>query len=918
MAEGAVIRDRDAATSDTLNPVNTAIKKMSMTDVARDYFAKSYVKITNHYGVTSREDGTDIKEEMLLWLEAPNYRTIYETALEQRLGNTGNWLTQTHEFRCWEGGKGSILWITGIPGSGKTVVGSIIVDHLENKFRGREDVGIAFAFLRYTEVQPGLGILAGLLSQLVESRQKAYAEFHPVYSRLTKKRGSSPRAQDILPVLKRITANFSKAFIVIDGFDETDDAAKNDLLEWLPSLGANLLILSRPLEAFALKTAVRYTLRACDEDIDLYITGRILRDMRLYTILNGNPSAECRLREGIKAKSDGMFLVVKLQMDSIIANSNSVNGLFHALESMPMGVSKMYEHTLHRVNSRAAADTLVAHRVFTLLLQVLKEPMTVRSYRFPPSAHDIQHAIAVNFEGRTLDYGNLTPIPLIITACCGLVVEEELSNYSCPSQERYTTLKFVHYSAPEYLEKANIPGLRRATPVLAHVLQLVCELLNTPTSIVNDDQTVLTASAADLPQDGVGAVAKSILWSTGEDSCRVPRKGPNRLTHDRREVEGNGPQPSTVRKEQMPMSPRSGGRGTVKANGTRKSKQKRQIMPLDPALEDARPTDIVIPILGPAGAGKSTFINHLLQHIGDRRKSLEVGDALADCTLNVQPVVIDDQIEPRRDGLINLDSTYRIVMVDTPGFGDTTASDYQVLARIARWLEESLRRKMILGGVIYLHDISQDRFSGTARRNLNMFSHLCGEAALDKVVLVTSKWSRQGSRDFGKRERELREIHWTEMLPKEGPGATVMRLDPGETGKEQGASAWKVVNCILKQLDRRTSQEMLDEVLQIQNELVREGKSIPETEAAKELMGQLEHAVRVREEMLVLESQAAEDDKEAEEQVRQKTEQLREMHLVIQQNKISLLNRMTSKFRRIRRYTDKLSLFSLSGPSRPF
>ncbi|KAJ2932714.1 hypothetical protein H1R20_g4381, partial [Candolleomyces eurysporus] len=103
----------------------------------------------------------------------------------------------------------------------------------------------------------------------------------------------------------------------------------------------------------------------------------------------------------------------------------------------------------------------------------------------------------------------------------------------------------------------------------------------------------------------------------------------------------------------------------------------------DTALTDARETDIVIPIMGTTGAGKSSFINSLLRQVGNRRR-FEVGSALASCTNHLESVVIEGQTNnwKRIRG-------HRIVIVDTPGFDDTYTGDYETLQRIARWLEES-------------------------------------------------------------------------------------------------------------------------------------------------------------------------------------------------------------------------------------
>jgi hypothetical protein len=82
------------------------------------------------------------------------------------------------------------------------------------------------------------------------------------------------------------------------------------------------------------------------------------------------------------------------------------------------------------------------------------------------------------------------------------------------------------------------------------------------------------------------------------------------------------------------------------------------------------------------------FINCLLDHIGDRRM-VKVGDQLSSCTFDLQSVVIGDRIHRLGVSFLNLNEENRIVIVDTPGFEDTNATDFQILKRIASWLQES-------------------------------------------------------------------------------------------------------------------------------------------------------------------------------------------------------------------------------------
>ncbi|KAJ2934667.1 hypothetical protein H1R20_g2459, partial [Candolleomyces eurysporus] len=277
----------------------------------------------------------------------------------------------------------------------------------------------------------------------------------------------------------------------------------------------------------------------------------------------------------------------------------------------------------------------------------------------------------------------------------------------------------------------------------------------------------------------------------------------------------------------------------------------------DTALIDAQETDIVIPIMGVTGAGKSS-----------------VGSALSSCTSDIESVVVEGQTNNwRRIG------GHRIVIVDTPGFDDTYITDSEILRRIARWLEESYRKKTILGGVIYLHNISHNRFTGTARRNLEIFKHLCGESALDKVVLVTSHWGTAPDQNFDKREEELKKRYWNTMMDG---GARVERLVAGE----ERVSAWEIVHSILEGVETRAIQQIKPEGLQIQRELVNQRKLLPQTHAARELRAQLEQMIEAQTQMKALEGDATAGNAEAMAQLEEQEAKVKQMPQQIENLKV--------------------------------
>ena len=120
-----------------------------------------------------------------------------------------------------------------------------------------------------------------------------------------------------------------------------------------------------------------------------------------------------------------------------------------------------------------------------------------------------------------------------------------------------------------------------------------------------------------------------------------------------------------------------------------------------------------------------------------------------------------------------------------------------------------------LAGVIYVHRISDRRFSGIAGRNFKIFRELCGETSLKNVVLVTNMWS-EVSRGIGEaREGELASTFLKPALDK---GAQMIR----HHNTKQSA------HDILRRIMNNHPV-----VLQIQRELVDEHKNVTNTAAGE-------------------------------------------------------------------------------------
>jgi hypothetical protein len=124
---------------------------------------------------------------------------------------------------------------------------------------------------------------------------------------------------------------------------------------------------------------------------------------------------------------------------------------------------------------------------------------------------------------------------------------------------------------------------------------------------------------------------------------------------------------------------------------------------------------------------------------------------------------------------------------------------------------------------VYLQRITDIRIGGSGRRALKIFKEICGDNALSNVVLATTRWGEVDEQVGIKREKELRESHWFYLLNK---GARMQRY----YGTKDSA-----VGIVAELLGKS------DVVLDIQKQIVDEGKVLGKTSAGTLVSDNLVH-----------------------------------------------------------------------------
>jgi nucleoside phosphorylase len=246
----------------------------------------SYISptIENKVNKLVQQQDDQKRQEILNWLTPVNCAMQQSDFLNRRQKGTGQWLLDTEQFQQWVRNEKRTLFCSGIPGAGKTILTSIIIDHLERKFRNDSSIGIAYFYCNFRQQheQTPLLLLSTLLKQLAQGRAfvpesvKALYEHH-------KQKEKRPGLDEISGTLLSVITEYTRTFFVIDALDEcpVSDGARQKFLNEIFGLqnktDMGLLVTSRPNQGIEQQfdCSTLLEIQASNEDIQRYLDGHM-------------------------------------------------------------------------------------------------------------------------------------------------------------------------------------------------------------------------------------------------------------------------------------------------------------------------------------------------------------------------------------------------------------------------------------------------------------------------------------------------------------------------------------------------------------------------------------------------------------------------------------------------------------------
>jgi hypothetical protein len=254
------------------------------------------------------------RQAILNWLTPIDFVSQQHDFITRRQEGTGQWLLDSAEFKAWVETDKQTLFCPGIPGAGKTILTSIVVEDLTTRFRNDKSVGIAYLycnFRRQHEQNPE-DLIASLLKQLLQKLSSVPDSVKIIYNQ-HKDKQTRPSVDEILKTLESVIATYSRVCIMVDALDECQLSSGcrpkflSSVLGLQARTGASLFITSRPIPDIEkeFKSCLSLEILASDEDIRRYLNGHM---SQLPMFILSKPKLQEEIKTEIVKAVEGMYV----------------------------------------------------------------------------------------------------------------------------------------------------------------------------------------------------------------------------------------------------------------------------------------------------------------------------------------------------------------------------------------------------------------------------------------------------------------------------------------------------------------------------------------------------------------------------------------------------------------------------------
>ena len=170
---------------------------------------------------------------ILQWLAPPDPSTNFNKAIKARNKGSGQKLLDDRAYLKWKSGGNPLLWLHGIPGCGKTILLTTVIEDLQaSKTHTHAHLYFYFDFSN-TEKQSFDKCIRSLAHQLYNRNETTRENLDELY-RVSYNGSTQPTSDALLSAFAKALKDTGDVWIVLDALDEC--TSRTELLPWIRSL----------------------------------------------------------------------------------------------------------------------------------------------------------------------------------------------------------------------------------------------------------------------------------------------------------------------------------------------------------------------------------------------------------------------------------------------------------------------------------------------------------------------------------------------------------------------------------------------------------------------------------------------------------------------------------------------------------
>ncbi|KAI1124252.1 ankyrin repeat-containing domain protein [Nemania abortiva] len=308
--------------------------------------------------------------------------------------STGLWFTESDNFKEWRATPGSKLWITGIPGAGKSVLAGLIIYECLKLSLVDSGKATTYFFCTYKDraTHSARKVLSSLAAQLARQNEEAFRILERYHQELVSQKHSAeePSQQKLSNVFETMCRVFDQVFVIVDGLDEceTDEVVRSlsQLSLKMNSASITALLLSRDVVNIRDRLEpdfVHTKIAAHTEDIQLYVLTELEKRIESKQLRLRNPQLKTEIMDKLVTGAMGMFRWVACQLDYLgeLPNDREKRD---ALSKLPPTIIATYERILLKVEKSGKAMRSLVQKTLLLIraslcdVDYLSEALSIR------------------------------------------------------------------------------------------------------------------------------------------------------------------------------------------------------------------------------------------------------------------------------------------------------------------------------------------------------------------------------------------------------------------------------------------------------------------------------------------------------------------------------------------------------------